>query len=79
MSISDKYNLFGKRKLLWRILSMKILSVCPECDAQIELEDPVVREVVECAECGIELEIESIDGEKVKLVVAELQGEDWGE
>ena len=55
------------------------MTVCPECDAEIELEDPVVREVVECAECGVELEVESIDGEKVKLVVAELQGEDWGE
>ena len=58
---------------------MKIMTVCPECDAKIEFEDPVVREVVECAECGVELEIESIDGEKIKLAVAELQGEDWGE
>ena len=58
---------------------MKVKAVCPECDAEIELEDPVVREVVECSECGAELEIESIDGERIKLVVAELQGEDWGE
>ena len=58
---------------------MKVMAVCPECDARIELEDPVVREVIECGECGVELEIESIEGEKVNLVVAELQGEDWGE
>jgi len=55
------------------------LSKCPECDGKIELENPVVREIVECPECGVELEVTSVKGKDVKLKVAESQGEDWGE
>ncbi len=58
---------------------MKFETTCPECDARIELEDPVIREVVECSECGVELEVVAIDNGKVQLGIAELQGEDWGE
>jgi len=52
---------------------------CPECDAEIEVDDPVIREVVECPECGAELEVVEIEGERVKFSVVEMKGEDWGE
>ncbi|MEX2707105.1 MAG: lysine biosynthesis protein LysW [Candidatus Freyarchaeota archaeon] len=52
---------------------------CPECGAELDLEDPVIREIVECPDCGSELEVVSIENDKVELKVAELEGEDWGE
>jgi len=52
---------------------------CPECDAKIEIEDPVIREVTECPECGAELEVVEVKGDKIKFSVVELSGEDWGE
>ena len=52
---------------------------CPECGADLDLEDPVVREIVECPECGAELEVVSVEKNKVALKTAEIEGEDWGE
>ncbi|MEM1657611.1 MAG: lysine biosynthesis protein LysW [Candidatus Jordarchaeales archaeon] len=52
---------------------------CPECDAEIEIEDPVIREVVECPDCGAELEVVKIEGDKIEFSVVEIKGEDWGE
>ena len=54
-------------------------ATCPECSADIELEDPVIREIVECSECGAELEVSALKDASAKLVVAELEGDDWGE
>jgi len=58
---------------------VKVKGKCPECDAEIELEDPVEKEIVDCEECGAELEVEKIEGNTATLVVAETEGEDWGE
>ena len=60
-------------------MTLKINTKCPECDADIELEDPVIREVTECSECGTELEVVKVTDKEVKVQIAELQGEDWGE
>ncbi|MHA1238892.1 MAG: hypothetical protein ACTSSJ_06645 [Candidatus Odinarchaeia archaeon] len=57
----------------------KFTAKCPECDVEIELEDPVEKEIIECGECGAELEVDKIEGKEVQLVVAETEGEDWGE
>lgn len=52
---------------------------CPDCDAEIEIEEPVIREVVECPDCGAELEVVEVKGDKIKFSVVEITGEDWGE
>ena len=55
-------------------------SACPECLAEIEIpEDALVGEIVSCPDCGLELEVESIQGDKVKLQKLVIEKEDWGE
>jgi alpha-aminoadipate carrier protein LysW len=39
----------------------KIVSYCPECEAVIDEEFEDVGEVICCPECGVELEVISID------------------
>ncbi len=57
---------------------MKTITVeCPECGAEITLENVVEAELVVCPECGIELEVVSLDPPKVDLAPEE--EEDWGE
>ncbi|MEX2719894.1 MAG: lysine biosynthesis protein LysW [Candidatus Wukongarchaeota archaeon] len=50
---------------------------CPECGALIGLKDPLIREITTCEECGVTLEVISI--EPLLFEIAELEGEDWGE
>ena len=51
---------------------------CPVCDADVTIsEDPVEGEVLECEECGTELEILALD--PVTLGEAPDAEEDWGE
>lgn len=60
-------------------MALLVKAACPECGGDIELEDPVVREIVECSECGAELEVSALQDESAELIVAELEGDDWGE
>ena len=51
---------------------------CPVCDAEVELGgDAVVAELLECPECGTELEILALD--PPRLGEAPQTEEDWGE
>ncbi len=50
---------------------------CPECDARIELQDPMQGEIVTCPDCGAELEV--IELEPLTLELAPEEEEDWGE
>jgi alpha-aminoadipate carrier protein LysW len=51
---------------------------CPVCDAQLELSsDAVEGELMECADCGTELEVTSVNPPKV--AEAPETEEDWGE
>jgi len=50
---------------------------CPECGAEITLEDVVEAELVVCPECGVELEVVSVDPPRLELA-PEVE-EDWGE
>ncbi len=51
---------------------------CPVCGAMIELpEGTVVGELIECPDCGTELEVESLNPPTVKE--APQEEEDWGE
>jgi alpha-aminoadipate/glutamate carrier protein LysW len=51
---------------------------CPECLAELQLAADVEEgEIVVCVECGIELEVLSVD--PLKLDLAPEEAEDWGE
>ena len=55
-----------------------MLGICPECEAEIELEENFLTgEIVDCPDCGVELEIVSTD--PVVLDLAPEEKEDWGE
>jgi alpha-aminoadipate/glutamate carrier protein LysW len=51
---------------------------CPECEAEIALEAGVeVGEIIVCSDCGVDLEVTSLEPAKVAL--APMEEEDWGE
>jgi len=51
---------------------------CPECDAALSLnKDIIANEIMQCSDCGVELEVTSLDPVKVELAPEE--EEDWGE
>jgi len=50
---------------------------CPECDAEIELKDALEGEIVDCPDCGVELEVVSIA--PLTFELAPEEEEDWGE
>lgn len=51
---------------------------CPECAATILLDDDVVSgEIVQCGDCGVELEV--VRNGDVALQRAPDEEEDWGE
>ena len=55
-----------------------MIAVCPECAAEIEMADKLIKgEIVECMECGAELEVVRVN--PVKLDLAPEEEEDWGE
>ncbi len=50
---------------------------CPECARQWELGDVMIGELVPCPDCGVDLEVVSLDPQEVELA-PEIE-EDWGE
>ncbi len=53
-------------------------STCPECGASVKLgARPMVGEIVQCPDCGVELEVKGL--EPLALGVAPAEEEDWGE
>ena len=50
---------------------------CPECFGEVELTDVMQNEIVQCGDCGADLEVTSI--EPVTLELAPEEEEDWGE
>jgi alpha-aminoadipate carrier protein LysW len=51
---------------------------CPQCAAPIELAaDTIQGEILQCPECGVELEVMSLD--PLSLDLAPEVEEDWGE
>lgn len=50
------------------------MSYCPECEAVIEDEFEEVGEVISCPECGVELEVISLD--PVEFDLAPVDDED---
>jgi alpha-aminoadipate carrier protein LysW len=59
-------------------MSAKKITECPGCAAEVQLPDDVVKgEIVQCPDCGLELEVMSVDPPEVDLAPEE--EEDWGE
>jgi len=51
---------------------------CPECLAPVPLADDVMaNEIISCPDCGVELEVVSLD--PPRLEPAPEEEEDWGE
>jgi len=59
--------------------SKKMTTVnCVECDGEVELaENVIVGEIVECPDCGVELEVTGVSPLTIELA-PEVE-EDWGE
>lgn len=54
------------------------MATCPVCDGELEVQaDWLVGELVQCADCGSELEVKSL--EPLALEEAPEAEEDWGE
>ena len=58
-------------------MAVQLVSNCPECDAEIDLEGVVLNEIVVCPDCGVDLEVVSLDPPSLEL--APMEEEDWGE
>lgn len=52
---------------------------CPECDGDIEVKEVIEGEIINCKDCGAELEASKDKNGNFELKVAESEGEDWGE
>jgi len=53
-------------------------TTCPECAADITLPDDTLSgEIIQCPDCGVELEVMSLDPPTLDLAPEE--EEDWGE
>ena len=51
---------------------------CPECAAEVTLADGTeAGEIIVCPDCGVDLEVTSIEPATVQL--APMEQEDWGE
>jgi alpha-aminoadipate carrier protein LysW len=54
------------------------IATCPECEAEITLEaDTETGEIIVCPDCGVDLEVTSLNPPAVDL--APMEEEDWGE
>ncbi len=58
-------------------MSATMTGTCPECEAELVLQDVEKGEIVQCAECGAELEVVNTD--PIELDLAPEEEEDWGE
>ena len=56
---------------------MSFEAVCPECEGDVQLDNPMEGEIVPCAYCGADLEVVSLD--PMSLDLAPEEEEDWGE
>ena len=55
-----------------------VASTCPECGATVTVgAKPMAGEIVQCRDCGTELEVKGL--QPLELAVAPAEEEDWGE
>ncbi|MFA5945081.1 MAG: lysine biosynthesis protein LysW [Candidatus Thermoplasmatota archaeon] len=53
------------------------VAVCTECDAKIQANIALPGEILDCSDCGAELEVRSVT--PLVLALAPAVEEDWGE
>ena len=53
------------------------MTYCPECEAEVAVQDLMVGEIIYCPDCNAELEVLSL--EPPALAMAPQVEEDWGE
>jgi alpha-aminoadipate carrier protein LysW len=53
------------------------MTECTECGAGLTLTNPVVGEIIECGDCGLELEVRNTS--PLTVEAAPEVAEDWGE
>ncbi len=58
-------------------MAATLTGICPECEAELALENVEKGEIVQCPECSAELEVISTD--PLQLDLAPEEEEDWGE
>ncbi len=59
-------------------MAIVMTATCPECEAVVKLGADVEKgEIVQCADCGAELEVFEVN--PVELRLAPEEEEDWGE
>ncbi len=58
-------------------MSKSVTTHCPECDAELEINDVIQGEIIVCSDCGVDLEVISLEPLTVEL--APMEEEDWGE
>ena len=58
-------------------MSAVATTTCPECEAELSLENVEKGEIVQCPECSIELEVTNTN--PLALELAPEEEEDWGE
>lgn len=56
---------------------MSYQTICPECEATLTLVNPLPGEIVPCHDCGVDLEVVSVN--PLRLDLAPEVEEDWGE
>lgn len=55
------------------------MAVCVECEAEFDLDEPDVGQLVSCPECGVEMEVISIKPIELEAVSEEEEDEAEGE
>ena len=53
------------------------MGICPECAADLGLDAVEAGEIVQCPDCGVELEV--LETDPLTLGLAPAEEEDWGE
>jgi len=58
----------------------KMKATCAECYFEFEVDNEVMLgEIIECPDCGTELEVIELKDAAVVVQKAEMEEEDWGE
>ena len=69
----------GQGRLSMIRVGDSLMAVCPECEADVEIDEYDVDkgEIISCPECGVELEVVGLA--PLQLDVAPQDEEDWTE
>ena len=52
---------------------------CPSCFFDFEIGEAIIEgELISCPDCGVDLEVTLISGERASVVLAEMTNETWG-